>query len=114
MKTKIKICEYNAIRKYLIDTGASSEWADKLIREIYDVKKQYPEKLTVDTKRFDDVPDGINTGYYVRAWNPDAKKWESTDIIYLTRESLNRWLGKYDKHEIIGIIEKLFGYGVIE
>jgi len=50
------------------------------------------------------------TGYYVWAYWPSEQKFKATDIIHLKKESLEQWLSKYDKENLIRIILGLLGY----
>lgn len=70
-------------------------------------------ELTIDEKRFEDsYTNEASTRIYVRAKH-DSGKWESVDIICLTKESLLDWLksrGGDNPHaeDVVGI---LLGHG---
>ena len=43
---------------------------------------------------------------YVRAQTPEGR-WESVDIIFLDKESLEKWLKKLEKEELIRLVKIL-------
>ena len=45
-------------------------------------------------------------GIYVRAQTPEGR-WESVDIIFLDEESLEEWLKKLGKEELIHLVKIL-------
>lgn len=50
------------------------------------------------------------TGIYVRAKDPDGK-WDSVDIVSLTRDSLDRWLRSRDSIDWpVSVVMILLGY----
>ena len=60
-----------------------NRWKDKVLWEVYG-----------------------DTGVYVRAQTPDGK-WESVDIVFLDKESLEGWLEGLTKEELIRLVKIL-------
>jgi len=50
-----------------------------------------------------------STGIYVRAQTPDSE-WESVDIIYLSEDSLEKWLESLSREELIRLVKLLLRY----
>ncbi len=64
--------------------------------------------IKVDSKRWREKElweECCSTGVYVRAQTPE--KWETVDIVFLTKESLENWLRKHNKDELIRLVKIL-------
>jgi len=60
--------------------------------------------LIIDSNVYKIVGDRGVTGYFVRAYDPNSNSFKSVDIVCLTKESLKRWLSKYEKEALVDMI----------
>ena len=64
--------------------------------------------MKVDPKRWEEreLWELEGTGIYVRAQTPDGG-WESVDIVYLDKDSLEGWLKELCREDLIRLVERL-------
>ena len=63
--------------------------------------------MRVDPKRWKEKElwKCCSTGVYIKAQTPEG--WEAVDIIFLAKESLESWLRKWEKDELIRLVKIL-------
>ena len=65
--------------------------------------------LKVDNQRKRDF-EGVKSGIFVRAYDPEINNFISADILWLEKESLKNWLKSLSPESLINLILYILGH----